>query len=100
MGGLSYVTSQKGLNELNKNLPVYVFGGNKDPVGQMGKGLHLLERGLVKAGNKNVRLKIYPNGRHRSEEHTSELQSRPHLVCRLLLEKKNKQIQQTNKVTA
>src|SRR5690554_7447458 len=24
----------------------------------------------------------------RSEEHTSELQSRPHLVCRLLLEKK------------
>src|SRR5690554_1938569 len=31
-------------------------------------------------------------GKHfdRSEEHTSELQSRPHLVCRLLLEKKNK----------
>src|SRR5690625_7476691 len=29
---------------------------------------------------------------HRSEEHTSELQSRGHLVCRLLLEKKkNKQ---------
>src|SRR5690554_5817771 len=26
----------------------------------------------------------------RSEEHTSELQSRPHLVCRLLLEKKNR----------
>src|SRR5690554_1830116 len=28
--------------------------------------------------------------RVRSEEHTSELQSRPHLVCRLLLEKKKK----------
>src|SRR2546422_4315749 len=28
-------------------------------------------------------------GRWRSEEHTSELQSRLHLVCRLLLEKKN-----------
>src|SRR3989442_3619128 len=28
--------------------------------------------------------------RNRSEEHTSELQSRPHLVCRLLLEKKKK----------
>src|SRR3989442_10666445 len=27
----------------------------------------------------------------RSEEHTSELQSRPHLVCRLLLEKKKKE---------
>src|SRR5436305_4698468 len=31
----------------------------------------------------------------RSEEHTSELQSRPHLVCRLLLEKKKKKIQHT-----
>src|SRR5690554_7542761 len=31
----------------------------------------------------------------RSEEHTSELQSRPHLVCRLLLEKKKKN--KTNK---
>src|SRR5690554_7328953 len=29
-------------------------------------------------------------GWKRSEEHTSELQSRPHLVCRLLLEKKKK----------
>src|SRR5690554_7591713 len=30
----------------------------------------------------------------RSEEHTSELQSRPHLVCRLLLEKKNVPVHQ------
>src|SRR3989442_9555752 len=32
----------------------------------------------------------------RSEEHTSELQSRPHLVCRLLLEKKKKKRTETN----
>src|SRR2546422_10152146 len=31
-------------------------------------------------------------GDHRSEEHTSELQSRLHLVCRLLLEKKKNHI--------
>src|SRR5690554_7731145 len=31
----------------------------------------------------------------RSEEHTSELQSRPHIVCRLLLEKKKKNKQNT-----
>src|SRR5437660_11757210 len=31
----------------------------------------------------------------RSEEHTSELQSRGHLVCRLLLEKKKKNIKNT-----
>src|SRR2546422_3095414 len=36
-------------------------------------------------------LSLCPNGacrKRRSEEHTSELQSRLHLVCRLLLEKK------------
>src|SRR3989442_11940485 len=32
----------------------------------------------------------FPTGTNRSEEHTSELQSRPHLVCRLLLEKKKR----------
>src|SRR5690554_7413952 len=32
---------------------------------------------------------VVAGGVLRSEEHTSELQSRPHLVCRLLLEKKN-----------
>src|SRR5687768_18095777 len=33
---------------------------------------------------------VLRTARSRSEEHTSELQSRLHLVCRLLLEKKNK----------
>src|SRR3989442_5464079 len=36
----------------------------------------------------------------RSEEHTSELQSRPHLVCRLLLEKKKKLTIEHNTRTA
>src|SRR5205809_6123589 len=35
----------------------------------------------------------------RSEEHTSELQSRLHLVCRLLLEKKNKILSNKNRTT-
>src|SRR5690554_7507657 len=37
-----------------------------------------------------VTLPALKNRVNRSEEHTSELQSRPHLVCRLLLEKKKK----------
>src|SRR3989304_8615456 len=37
---------------------------------------------------------IIPNVKARSEEHTSELQSRLHLVCRLLLEKKKKTTQE------
>src|SRR3989442_8996677 len=48
-----------------------------------------------------VRLRVdRPRAReaHRSEEHTPELQSRPHLVCRLLLEKKNKHTFDTSQV--
>src|SRR2546422_4594357 len=38
--------------------------------------------------------------RDRSEEHTSELQSRLHLVCRLLLEKKKKKTNQRTQLLA
>src|SRR5215813_14628759 len=38
------------------------------------------------------RVRLHPA---RSEEHTSELQSRPHLVCRLLLEKKKQNKKKT-----
>src|SRR3989449_6273761 len=38
------------------------------------------------------RLGFIPTGKGRSEEHMSELQSRLHLVCRLLLEKKKKTV--------
>src|SRR5690625_1185303 len=37
------------------------------------------------------------SGRRRSEEHTSELQSRGHLVCRLLLEKKKTTLKHNDK---
>src|SRR3989442_9971211 len=40
------------------------------------------------AAHEQRHVDIYLEGAKRSEEHTSELQSRPHLVCRLLLEKK------------
>src|SRR5687768_18120558 len=40
-------------------------------------------------GIRGIPTLILFNGGRRSEEHTSELQSRLHLVCRLLLEKKN-----------
>src|SRR3989442_5229947 len=49
-------------------------------------------RALSEAGELPARGVVQDEGRllQRSEEHTSELQSRPHLVCRLLLEKKKK----------
>src|SRR5437870_11369693 len=45
---------------------------------------------LSRCAPKNARWRGTPCWRQRSEEHTSELQSRGHLVCRLLLEKKKK----------
>src|SRR3712207_7172389 len=53
----------------------------------VGDPLHdhaLLGQGLAE------RLALFDPLAHRSEEHTSELQSRQYLVCRLLLEKKKK----------
>src|SRR5687768_17846905 len=41
-------------------------------------------------GNQNANTAYEVGSGSRSEEHTSELQSRLHLVCRLLLEKKKK----------
>src|SRR5690554_576288 len=43
----------------------------------------------ISGGSENTRYFVSGGYLNRSEEHTSELQSRPHLVCRLLLEKKN-----------
>src|SRR5690554_1003641 len=55
----------------------------------------LIGTGKIKTRQKSTHVDVtspHPYGfiTARSEEHTSELQSRPHLVCRLLLEKKNK----------
>src|SRR2546421_6121180 len=40
---------------------------------------------------------VHGNPQQRSEEHTSELQSRSDLVCRLLLEKKKNKIEQSDR---
>src|SRR2546422_8637899 len=72
---------------------VDVFGAtvhaDHDEVGPAVR-LHLADGRVDPAG--------IPPGDVRSEEHTSELQSRLHLVCRLLLEKKKKKKIQTKKM--
>src|SRR5690606_39495686 len=54
-------------------------------------GLANRRRRKAAADRSARRVKCRPNRRFRSEEHTSELQSRENLVCRLLLEKKKKE---------
>src|SRR5690554_4123073 len=75
-------------------LPVVNFaaGGVATPADaalmmQLGVDGVFVGSGIFKSGDPAKRAKAIVE---RSEEHTSELQSRPHLVCRLLLEKKKK----------
>src|SRR2546426_3772754 len=57
-----------------------------DPLGGAPTGAVQINRALRRT------CQIESDGRRRSEEHTSELQSPCNLVCRLLLEKKKKKI--------
>src|SRR2546429_7066787 len=71
---------------LHDALPIYQrdLHGAQD-LGRRRRGAHLPVALAVHRGDR-----AGPQGASaRSEEHTSELQSRLHLVCRLLLEKKN-----------
>src|SRR3712207_7143871 len=63
---------------------------NFDPVSLRAGGTRL---SAGYAGGQRGRTRFAPRSRKRSEEHTSELQSRQYLVCRLLLEKKNSSCQ-------
>jgi len=47
-----------------KALPVYLFAGDLDPVGQAGRGPKKLAQAYKRAGLKDVTLKLYPGARH------------------------------------
>lgn len=47
-----------------KNLPIYIFSGDKDPVGEMGKGVKKVAANYRKAGINDLTLKLYQGGRH------------------------------------
>src|SRR2546427_8748011 len=46
----------------------------------------------IRESDRGLAAKFFESSGHRSEEHTSELQSQSNLVCRLLLEKKKDQL--------
>src|SRR5436305_13238353 len=80
---------------LHDALPIYrlVMGVEQNQkrfvADRLADAVHIVERAAVQFETDTA----HP-ARVRSEEHTSELQSRPHLVCRLLLEKKKQQQKQ------
>src|SRR5690625_1796633 len=87
MAGLSVVGVQMQAQAASNDPPIYGHGANRF--------FAYLQPGEFLVADGNISAVTAPDGTlvgngGRSEEHTSELQSRGHLVCRLLLEKKKK----------
>src|SRR5207247_10708702 len=78
---------------LHDALPISGGGALRRPLSHPRAAWHGAERAAMVDGGAAADAAQQPRprgGRERSEEHTSELQSRVDLVCRLLLEKKKK----------
>jgi len=52
------------MQNIPKDLPIYIFAGDKDPVGNCGKGILNLVKMYKKLQIKNVTYKLYKEGRH------------------------------------
>src|SRR2546429_1364046 len=86
-----YTTLFRSLLRLGGDLCGFHPEGPQHPA----EGVEGIQRRQAGGGTTEVHVQL-PVGERRSEEHTSELQSRLHLVCRLLLEKKKNQIVMTS----
>lgn len=62
--GISQISSKKWAQAVPKELPIYLVAGDKDPVGNYGKGPAQVEKMLLEAGCKNVKLHLYAGMRH------------------------------------
>ena len=61
---LSEVSDKKWPRTVPKNLPILLFAGEMDPVGNYGKGVRTVYDRLQAAGCERVSLTLYPEGRH------------------------------------
>lgn len=64
MTGVKFITNVDNLTKMAKDIPVYFMSGDKDPVGDYGKGVTLAYENFKKAGMKDVTMKLYKDGRH------------------------------------
>ncbi len=62
--GLLFINQQTNINKTPEELSVLFLSGAKDPVGNFGKGVNEVYEKFIKAGIKNISLKIFPDGRH------------------------------------
>ena len=62
--GIQMANDSQGIAKMNKQMPIYLFSGECDPVGNMGKGVVNVKNALTKAGLEDVTMRLYPEGRH------------------------------------
>ena len=61
---ISIISSPQWANDMDKNLPIFLISGDKDPVGDFGRGVLQVRDALVNAGVQNITAKLYENARH------------------------------------
>lgn len=64
LSGLSSVFEKTNLEKMPKQLPIYLFSGESDPVGKMGVDVKKVYQSYLDLGVEDVTLKLYENGRH------------------------------------
>ena len=62
--GLKELHTHQPFANHDPGIPVLLISGDNDPLSNMGKGVHNLEKLLISSGLKNVTKKLYPGGRH------------------------------------
>ncbi len=62
--GMHKIKKKSNIMKMPSDLPVLIFGGGNDPVGNNGNDLKDVFQVFKNAGMANVDLKIYPEGRH------------------------------------
>lgn len=64
LDALDSLTAKENLARIPRDLPIYLFAGTKDPVGDFGRGVERLAGSYRAAGLRRVELRLYPGGRH------------------------------------
>jgi alpha-beta hydrolase superfamily lysophospholipase len=63
-------TSDENQRRVRKDLPIYLFSGDRDPVGEMGKSVRSLADDYTAAGVTDVTCKLYEGARHETLNET------------------------------
>lgn len=62
--GMKTIHRPELLDKVPKDLPIYIFGGQDDPVGNYGVGIMNLARTYTALGIEDIASRLYPGGRH------------------------------------